>query len=157
MTTLTTLAPDDWRLFRLSRPNVLLIGPELDMDDAIASITGCPADSVACWTNRTAREPQDSSPDTIVVRNVMALDTAEQHRLNQFLEERLGGVRVIATTPEPMYSLVAQRRFLESLYYRLNIVCVESTALGASALSAVCRQLTGATAPAPRTHAVPWA
>ena len=56
----------------------------------------------------------------------MTLDTADQHRLNHWLDQRVGDVRVIATTPEPMYELVEREQFLEALYYRLNVVCIES-------------------------------
>lgn len=114
----------DARLFRLSRPNVLLIGPDADLDAAITAITGCDANAVPSWS-RQLQAACDPTPATVLIRNVMALDTADQHQLNQWLDQRVGDVRVIATTPEPMYGLVEREQFLEALYYRLNVVSIE--------------------------------
>lgn len=121
----TTLAHDQRHLFRLSRPNVLIIGPDRDLDAAIAAIVGCPAESVASWPTGTERRSTDEPNQTMIVRNVMALDSLDQQRLNRWLDEQGEGVRVIATTPAPIYPMVAARKFLEPLYYRLNVVCVE--------------------------------
>ena len=52
----------------------------------------------------------------------------EQERLHQWLGERSGAVRVIATSPVPLYGLVERRQFLEPLYYRLNVVCLDAAA-----------------------------
>jgi hypothetical protein len=116
---------DAWALLRHVRPNVLLIGPDATMDSAIASVAGRSPQCLPDWSRALALAPPDVAPDTIVVRNVAALDLREQHRLHRWLDERVGHVRVIATAAAHMYPLVERAEFLESLYYRLNVVCVE--------------------------------
>lgn len=116
---------DAWAVVRQSRPNVLLIGPDAHMDSAITSVAGRAPAFIPDWSAAVAQAPAEMAPDTIVVRNVAALDDGEQHRLHQWLEERIGTVRVIATAAAPMYPMVERAEFLESLYYRLNVVCVE--------------------------------
>ncbi len=60
----------------------------------------------------------------------MNLDRREQARLNDWLAERGDEVRVIATSPQPLYDRVERREFLEPLYYRLNVVCLDAQDLG---------------------------
>ena len=67
------------------------------------------------------------------MRNVASLDAQEQERLHHWLGERSGAVRVIATSPVPLYGLVERRQFLEPLYYRLNVVCLEAAAFETAA------------------------
>lgn len=116
---------DAWALVQQSRPNVLLIGPDADMDSAITSVAGRAPGCIPDWSVAVAQTPPDLTPDTIVVRNVAGLDGGEQRRLHRWLDERVGSVRVIATAATPMYPMVERAEFLESLYYRLNVVCVE--------------------------------
>lgn len=120
------LHDDQWCLFRVSRPNVLLIGPEGDTDLAIASITGWGEEQISVWP-AVQPQPLERAPlSTLVVRDVMDLDRSEQARLNEWLTERAEGIRVIATSREPLYGLVERQQFLEPLYYRLNVVCLDA-------------------------------
>ena len=64
----------------------------------------------------------------------MTLADAEQQRLYEWLDAQGGRVRVITTSHEPLYPMVVARTFLEPLYYRLNIVCVDC--LGSNAPAA---------------------
>jgi hypothetical protein len=125
------LHDDHWCVFGVARPNVLLIGQEVDTDLAVASITCWGEEEVGFWPTATAPPIGVSQLMTLVVRNVTDLDWAEQVRLNEWLAELSEGVRVIATSRVPFYTLVTQRRFLEPLYYRLNIVCLNAHDLDA--------------------------
>jgi hypothetical protein len=125
--------PGNWCLFRVSRPSVLLIGADHDTDRAIQFITADGQDSIAGWPEAGAGRLPATPSVTLLVRNVAALVPEEQERLHQWLGERSGSVQVIATTPVPLYDLVERRQFLEALYYRLNVVCLEAAAFeGAS-------------------------
>ena len=58
----------------------------------------------------------------------------EQERLHRWLGERSGAVRVIATSPVPLYDLVEHHQFLEPLYYRINVVCLDAAAFESAAV-----------------------
>jgi DNA-binding NtrC family response regulator len=124
---------DNWPLFRVSRPSVLLIGAERDTDRAIQSITANAEDAVAAWPQAEVGPLPLAAGLTLLVRNVASLDAQEQARLHRWLGERSGAVRVIATSSVALYGLVERRQFLEPLYYRLNVVCLDAAALETAA------------------------
>jgi hypothetical protein len=126
-TTDAFLADNCW-LFRLSRPSVLLIGAARDTDRAIQSIMAHGADAIAAWPEGATTTRPAGEALTLLVRNVASFDAQEQQRLHHWLGERSGAVRVIATSPRPLYELVERGQFLEPLYYRLNVVCLDAAA-----------------------------
>jgi hypothetical protein len=122
-----------WQLFRVSRPSVLLIGADPDVERAIQFITANELGEIAVWPAAESRAlPSDGI--TILVRDAASLAAHEQERLNRWLGERSGAVRVIATSSVPLYDLVEQHRFLEPLYYRINVVCLDAAAFGSAAV-----------------------
>jgi hypothetical protein len=125
---------DDWCLFRVSRPSVLLIGAEPDTDRAIQFITASAVDAIVAWPAADGQPLPGAAAVTLVVQNVASFDAQQQERLHRWLGEQSGAVRVIATSPEPLYALVERQRFLEPLYYRLNVVCLEAAALDTSSV-----------------------
>lgn len=120
------LHDDHWCLFRISRPNVLLIGQEIDTDLTVASITRWGQEQVAFWSPDPAHQLDVSQIETLIVRDVIDLSWAEQIALNEWLAARVDSVRVIATSRTPLFELVERRLFLEALYYRLNVVCLDA-------------------------------
>jgi hypothetical protein len=118
------LLADNWSLLRASRPSVLLIGAAHHTDRVVHVITAWGDDPIASWPE-AAVAARSSSTVTLIVRDVASFDAQEQERLHRWLDERSGAARVIATSPVPLYGLVERGQFLESLYYRLNVVCLE--------------------------------
>jgi DNA-binding NtrC family response regulator len=95
------------------------------VDAAIAAIIGYPGGVVRSWSPEHNGAATDAADETVIVRDVMKLDAGRQQQLYQWLDERGEHARVIATASEPLYPMVEARQFLEPLYYRLNIVCVD--------------------------------
>jgi hypothetical protein len=141
----STFAPDEhttaaWsreadevlQLCATSRANILVIGPDPETEDAIALITGQSASALPTWPAADMRPPSfdelapHAESETVVVRGVQALDAAAQQRLHDWLAERAGRIRVIATATALLYPMVERQEFLEPLYYRLNVMCVGS-------------------------------
>lgn len=107
-----------------SRTNMLLVGPDARIDALITAFTGRPASALATWQPGVPSET-DPVPDTVLVRNVHLLDGAQQAQLHETIARWHGRARVVATAPAPVYPLVRRGVFLESLYYRLNMLCLE--------------------------------
>lgn len=67
---------------------------------------------------------------TLLIENVTALTAAQQQELYAWLTDGpadgLPQMQVISVATEPLLPAVQQGRFLEALYYRLNIVRMDS-------------------------------
>jgi Sigma-54 interaction domain len=119
---MTGVRPDDWRLLVTLRPNVLLEGAHettnVVLDEAMAWLPT----PHATWCGAP---PCGDRPATLVVRSISALDHDQQHSLADWLDAPGDRVQVISTTSEPLYPLVGRGVFLESLYYRLNVMRID--------------------------------
>jgi sigma-54-interacting transcriptional regulator len=115
----TGVRPDDWRLIVTARPNILLEGAPEATDVIVGeAIEWLPAPH-ATWCGAP---PCGDRPATLVVRSISSLDQDQQHSLFDWLEAPGTRVQVISTTSEPLYPMVGRGAFLESLYYRLNVL-----------------------------------
>lgn len=112
------------RAYRRARSNTLLVASEQSLGALLTAVTGLPASALPEWTPDALAWRGVETPETLVVRDVHLLDGAQQRGLFEAIGEWQGRVRVIATSPAPLYPLVAAHRFDEALYYRLNMLCV---------------------------------
>jgi hypothetical protein len=64
----------------------------------------------------------DSQWGTLVLHDVSALTFEQQITLYDWMSQRWVGMQVISITSSPLLSHVNSGRFLEGLYYRLNVV-----------------------------------
>jgi hypothetical protein len=124
----TGVRSDDWRLLVTARPNVLLEGAHETTDVIVGAAMGSLPTPHATWGGAP---PRGDRPATLVVRSISALDHDQQHSLFDWLEAPGDRVQVISTTNEPLYPMVGRGLFLESLYYRLNVMRLDvATAQG---------------------------
>jgi transcriptional regulator of aromatic amino acid metabolism len=63
---------------------------------------------------------------TLVVSDAAALTQPQQIELHEWLNAGHGSVQIVSIASEPLWSLVEQGRFLEGLFYRLNVVTLEA-------------------------------
>ena len=63
---------------------------------------------------------------TLVLTNAWALTLDQQIELYDWLDTRRA-VQVVSVTSKPLWPLVEQGRFLEGLFYRLNVVTLEAS------------------------------
>jgi transcriptional regulator of aromatic amino acid metabolism len=63
---------------------------------------------------------------TLIVRDVDCLTATQQRRLGVLLAESAHTVQVVSIARRPPFLLVRNGRFLETLYYRLNVVLFEA-------------------------------
>jgi hypothetical protein len=69
--------------------------------------------------------PPISPAPTLILHDVGSLEADDQKRLLQWLEVTEGTAQVISTTTTSLLTRVQQREFSDTLYYRLNTVCVD--------------------------------
>ena len=122
---LAAARPAEWSLLiDACRPNALVTGTAgapatflRSMDLLLRRpVFHWPADGCPWTTERPIR--------TLVLHEVGSLDTDDQARLARWLEDAGLRPQVISLASMDLYRLVQRGLFLESLYYRLNTVCV---------------------------------
>jgi hypothetical protein len=130
--------PEDWKLARAAHVNLLLVGmPRInplltETDGVIRNVlerllpdlhepvaTWCPGERFALPPAARAR--------TMILHDVGSLGPDDQVRLLKWLDEAEGRTQVVSTTPTPLLPRVHAGAFLDTLYYRLNTVCVDVT------------------------------
>ena len=65
---------------------------------------------------------------TLMLENASALTLQQQMALHDWIERADRGTQIISMSAEPLYPLVLDGRFLEGLFYRLNVVTIDATA-----------------------------
>lgn len=63
---------------------------------------------------------------TLVVADASRLTLPQQIELHDWLNAGRGAVQIVSITSEPLWPLVEAGRFLEGLFYRLNVVTLEA-------------------------------
>jgi len=121
---------EEWQLLEVMQPNVLIAGPVSGTNAALtALIVACFRPPIACWEpGQPLVLPPGQSSGTLILREVAALSTAEQHQLLDWLEQSEGTMQVVATSSLPLLPLAEGGAFDTRLYYRLNVIYMESAA-----------------------------
>jgi len=114
--------PDDWWVLQGRHPNVLVTGPRDATRAFLTAITPSlhqPVHHLACRTSLNL----PTAAGTIVLDDVDALTRDEQEGLLRWLDAaQFAKSQTIALTTVPLYSQVQTGAFLDTLYYRLNVV-----------------------------------
>ena len=122
-----SLLSDDWQLVRTARVNLLLIHQESSAAGLLDQLLPDLNEPIARWRpGQRLVLPSIHLAGTIVLQDVGALCPDEQRRLLDWLEESGGRTQVVSTTAESLLARVNEGTFIDTLYYRLNTVCVET-------------------------------
>jgi hypothetical protein len=115
-------------LSRLTRqhPNILLVGPAAFTDAALKLIEPLVHHPIAWWMPNEKRTVPVGTFATLIIGRVDAADAEQQNHLCDWFDKRPGHAQVVSTAVTPLFPLIQAGTFLESLYYRLNHVCVLS-------------------------------
>lgn len=117
---------DDWDLISTARVSVLLIGENGRISSAVEAVRAYldqPLITLRC--DRTLELPTVSL-GTVILSGVEALALEDQHRLMDWLEPG-NRPQVISTSRVSLLPIVQAGMFIESLYYRLNTLCIDLT------------------------------
>jgi hypothetical protein len=121
--TSTSLAPENWPLLHTAHPNVLMVGSDVAVDDALHALLGACLQSVVTHRINDGLElPSCSLGRTVVLRGVAQLSLRDQHRLMEWLGEACGRTQTVATDARPLWPRIQAGTFLAGLYYRLNTI-----------------------------------
>ena len=128
---------EDWRLARtahadlqmmgMPRVNLLVIGSAGAIQGVLELLALREATTVYC-ADEPLTLPAVSRTSTLVLHDVAALEYTDQRRLIDWLERTAGRAQVISTASESLLKRVQSGAFIDTLYYRLNTVCVDVTA-----------------------------
>jgi Sigma-54 interaction domain len=126
-----SLSDGEWRLLRVARPNILVIGAAADVASTVSTI-------VARLPGPVSYLPPDAPPpaviddaEMLVMPDVAGLSPDRQHEWISWLsspDERRP--QIVATSGVPVYPLVKADQFSVALYYRLNTILLEMQGAG---------------------------
>ena len=130
--------PDHWRLARaahvdlllmgMPRVNLLLIAPDGVVRFVLESLLLDLQEPIHHWRPGEALAlPSAEDSGTLVLHEAGALMIEDQLRLLDWLERAEGRTQVITSSSTPLLARVHAGNFIDTLYYRLNTVCVDVT------------------------------
>lgn len=114
----------DIDMARMGFTNVLLIGPVDRCEEVIATLGPTLIEPIVV---RPPREglvlPPPGMVGALILHAVDELAQADQQRLLDWLGDAVA-VKVISTATTPLLPRIERGAFLDSLYYRLNTICI---------------------------------
>ena len=107
------------------QPNLLLVGTAGAFRMVLEMLWLELREPIVTWHPGQPLElPLSGRAATLVLHDVGELTYDDQHRVLRWLERSAGQIRVVSTSPASLWPRVKAGAFNETLYYRLNTVCV---------------------------------
>ena len=112
----------------MPRVNLLLIAPDGVVRFVLESLLLDLQEPIERWrSGQKLALPDTDESGTLVLHEVGTLPAEDQLRLLDWLERAEGRTQVISTSTAPLLPRVHAGGFIDTLYYRLNTVCVDVT------------------------------
>ena len=119
----------DLHLTGRERVNLLLTGSDALVEDALTRVRPHLRGPIHTWTPPSPVQLlSPAQTGTLILRGIERLTDTDQYRLLKWLELATAHTHVISTTPTSLLPLVEAGAFHHTLYYRLNVGCVDLTA-----------------------------
>jgi hypothetical protein len=115
---------EEWHGLLMARPNLLLVGDEAVTSEFLGALLPTLQEPV-CVTTAARLSLPSSSQGTLVVQDATSLAAEDQVRLFQWLCDHQPGTQLVTTAAKPLMPFVVRGAFLETLYYRLNVMYLE--------------------------------
>ena len=113
----------------MPRANVLLTGKAAATRKVLDTLNGQLATPVISWCpGERLTLPEADINGTVILYDVDALGLEEQILLLEWLGLASGHVQVVSTTAAPLFPRVRAGAFIDTLYYRLNTICLDVSA-----------------------------
>jgi sigma54-dependent transcription regulator len=118
----------------MPRVNVMLVGQDEVVQLVLQTLLGHVREPISSWSpGEQFALPPIGRAGTLVLHEVGALGLREQIQLLEWSERAMRNTQVISTTSAPLFPRVCAGTFVDTLYYRLNIVYMDVTALDEAA------------------------
>jgi hypothetical protein len=118
----------DLQIMTRRRVNLLLNGTDAAVEDALTRLETALRAPVQTWSPHEPLElPPPTQTGSLILRDVGALSPIDQYRLLKWLELSRGRMQVVSTSTSSLLALVECGQFHDTLYYRLNVACVDLT------------------------------
>jgi sigma-54-interacting transcriptional regulator len=115
---------------RNHRPNLLIVNEQASLESVLQELaTVCESPLWVCQFPGTLIFPTETR-GTLVLGDVDRLTIAQQITLSDWLSRKAKDLQVVSVTGAPMTELIAEGRFLEGLYFRLNTVVIHASSGG---------------------------
>jgi hypothetical protein len=129
---------EDWRTARsahaelvrlgIPRTNVLVTGSDEVVENLLDMLLPDVREPVGRWRpGEQLLLPPPVLIGTMIFQDVGEMPYADQRELLSWLTTATGRTQVLSTTTESLLPAVERGDFIESLYYRLNIISVDAT------------------------------
>ena len=111
--------------------NTLLVGQNEAITRAVQALQSICPPPIIVWNcgGSPVAVPPPQSVRTLILHDVGVLSLEEQQALSDWLEGECGHVHVIATNSVPLYPMIQLGAFSDTLYYRLNVIYTEVSAV----------------------------
>ena len=127
---------EEWRLAReahkdlqvagMPRTNLLLVGSPGAVRIVMEMLWLELREPILTWrAGQPLDLPAPGRASTLVLHDVNELTKDDQRRVLEWLDETGGRIRVVSTTRTSLWPQLKSGGFDETLYYRLNTVCVD--------------------------------
>lgn len=124
---LAQAAQQDLQLVRMPRVNLLVSGREGVVQRILESLFTRLQAPITIWSpGQPLVLPPPGRGGTLILHEVGSLSVAEQARLLDWIGHSSGRTQVVSTTTTPLLPRVETKAFADKLYYRLNVVCVDT-------------------------------
>lgn len=120
------LTDEDWCVAQIARANVLLVGPDGLAEKIVEALRSDFSQPIQVWRPGARLVlPPVGHTRTLILHDLGAMAGDDQRCLCDWLEVTAGRTRVVSTTPQPLFPLLEAGTFSDTLYYRLNILCLQ--------------------------------
>ena len=127
---------EEWRLAReahkdlqvagMPRTNLLFVGSPGAVRIVMEMLWVELREPILTWRpGQTLDLPTPGRASTLVLHDVNNPTADEQRRMQDWLDQTAGRIRVVSTTRTSLWPLLKSGVFHDALYYRLNTVCVD--------------------------------
>jgi hypothetical protein len=110
------------------RANVLVVGPDDGLKRLLDTVLPNLREPISRFAaGHSAPLPVVGEWSTLIIEDVGALPLHDQHQLFDWMTATMGRTQIVSTTASALLPLVETGAFIEALYYRLNIICIDVT------------------------------
>jgi hypothetical protein len=117
----------DWLTMRDRRPNLMVVARDLPLDAVADRLKSVCAPPILPSILPGRLHLPASRSGTVLLQNVAALSIPQQIALNDWIDEGHGQAQILSITAKPLWTVVQNGDFLEGLFYRLNVVCLDAS------------------------------